>query len=240
MRKGFRATASSVVQRSPALYGWINRRRYERLHEPTADVDFEVIGSRYGGWPVIDGSLDETSLVYSVGVGFDISFDLGVIARFGCKVLALDPTPFSAQWVAGQGIPDERFDFRPIGLAGADGVVDFVAPENDPSCFSKPQTIGAEIGARCRVARLSTLVAENGGRVPDLLKMDIEGFEYEVLMDVLEGDVLPAQLAVEFHHGLFGIPNSATIDVVDRALLAGYEIFYISDIGREYGFVLRN
>ena len=35
----------------------------------------------------------------------------------------------------------------------------------------------------------------------DVLKMDIEGAEYAVLDDMLQSDILPDQLLVEFHHG---------------------------------------
>ncbi|GIS18490.1 MAG: hypothetical protein CM15mP120_04060 [Pseudomonadota bacterium] len=35
----------------------------------------------------------------------------------------------------------------------------------------------------------------------DVLKMDIEGAEYAVLDDMLQSNILPDQLLVEFHHG---------------------------------------
>jgi len=53
----------------------------------------EYFGTAYGGWPVITSQLDSTSTVLSFGLGEDISFDLGVIDRFGSAVHGFDPTP---------------------------------------------------------------------------------------------------------------------------------------------------
>ena len=47
----------------------------------------------YGGYMLPESLLGEDSVCYLAGTGEDISFDLGVIARFGCRVYALDPVP---------------------------------------------------------------------------------------------------------------------------------------------------
>ena len=51
------------------------------------------IGSDYGGWITPMHLLNSTSICYCAGVGEDITFDLGLIERFGCHVFAFDPTP---------------------------------------------------------------------------------------------------------------------------------------------------
>ena len=50
----------------------------------------------YGGYMLPESLLGEDSVCYLAGTGEDISFDLGVIARFGCRVYALDPVPRAA------------------------------------------------------------------------------------------------------------------------------------------------
>jgi len=69
--------------------------------------------------------------------------------------------------------------------------------------------------------------------------MDIEGFEYSVVESLSAGSVRPRQMLIEFHHGMYGHIADETIDAVAKLKKMGYEIFYISSTGHEYGFCLR-
>lgn len=51
------------------------------------------LGTNYGGWYVpSDMKLNESSVVYSGGVGEDISFDLLLESKYKCKIYLIDPT----------------------------------------------------------------------------------------------------------------------------------------------------
>jgi len=53
----------------------------------------EKLGTNYGGWHIpIDIKLDKNSIVYSAGVGEDISFDLLLSDKFDCNIVLIDPT----------------------------------------------------------------------------------------------------------------------------------------------------
>jgi sensor c-di-GMP phosphodiesterase-like protein len=67
--------------------------------------------------------------------------------------------------------------------------------------------------------------------------MDIEGAEYEVLDGLLESPVKPTQLLVEFHHRFVENGLERTYDIISRLRDAGYQIFAISEIGREISFL---
>jgi hypothetical protein len=50
-------------------------------------------GTQYGGWFIPnDISLNENSIIYSAGVGEDISFDLMLQDKYNCNILLIDPT----------------------------------------------------------------------------------------------------------------------------------------------------
>jgi hypothetical protein len=52
----------------------------------------EVLGTNYGGWYVpIDMNLTKDSVVYSAGVGEDISFDILLQNKYDCHVYLIDP-----------------------------------------------------------------------------------------------------------------------------------------------------
>src|SRR5262245_55558008 len=56
------------------------------------------LGSIYGGWWVRPERVRQDSIVYSFGIGRDITYDLGLIERFGVTVHAFDPTPICLNW----------------------------------------------------------------------------------------------------------------------------------------------
>ena len=53
----------------------------------------ETLGTNYGGWSIpINCKLDENSIIYSGGVGEDISFDLKINDKYECNIILIDPT----------------------------------------------------------------------------------------------------------------------------------------------------
>ena len=53
----------------------------------------EKLGTNYGGWFIpTDIELDKDSVVYSGGVGEDISFDILLNSKYDCNIILIDPT----------------------------------------------------------------------------------------------------------------------------------------------------
>ena len=121
----------------PPVYRAINRLRSYRLHEPQIHIDYAFLGSWYGGWTIPVGALTRTSIVYSFGLGEDVSFDLALIERFGCVVHAFDPTPVAVGWLQTQSLPPQFVHHR-VGLAERDGDMQFFAPGDSHSFSREP------------------------------------------------------------------------------------------------------
>jgi hypothetical protein len=79
---------------------------------------------------------------------------------------------------------------------------------------------------------------ELGHTAIDVLKMDIEGAEYEVLDDLLQQRLPVRQILVEFHHRFTNVGVERTTRAVANLNAAGYRIFAASDNGEDYGFLL--
>ena len=195
-------------------------------------------GNEHADWCVCPAGLSEESVVYSFGVGTDISFDLELIRRFGMRVHGFDPTPRAIAWVKSQDLP-EKFIFHDYGIAGHDGNVLFRAPEN-------PNHVSYSVVSRgslktplieAPVRRLATIVKNLGHEKIDVLKMDIEGAEYEVVEDLVSFEKPVNQLLVEFHHSWQELGIRSTKEAVAALNRAGYKIFHISPSGREISFV---
>ena len=53
----------------------------------------EKLGTNYGGWYLPKNcDLNENSVVYSIGVGEDISFDIHLQSKYKCNIILVDPT----------------------------------------------------------------------------------------------------------------------------------------------------
>lgn len=204
---------------------------------PDIRIKTRRFGTYYGGWVVAPFALPPHSpLVYSFGLGEDISFDLAMIAAYGATVHGFDPTPTKADWGRQTDLPN-TFHFHEIGLAGRDGTASFGAPTiigGDDFTMLRGEVANA---VSFPVARLETLMQNLGHSDLDLLKMDIEGAEYEALTDILNSSIRPTQLLIEFHY--LNIPNGLklVIDAVHALQHAGYLIFDVAPLGRELSFI---
>lgn len=195
------------------------------------------LGNDNASWCICPTELSEESIVYSFGVGTDISFDLEMIRRFGVQVHAFDPTPRSIAWVRCQ-TPSEGFVFHDYGISDHDGSVLFHPPENEGfvsySIFSRGSS---EAVVEAPVYRLATIMKTLGHEKIDVLKMDIEGAEYDVLTDFLAYDISVGQLLVEFHHCWKDVGLQRTREAIRSLNRGGYRIFHVSPRGSEYSFL---
>jgi FkbM family methyltransferase len=192
---------------------------------------------QHGEWYVCPDDLGPDTVVYSMGVGRDVSFDLSVIGSFGAEVFAFDPTPEAVRWVRSQSLPT-RLHVVELGVAGFDGAASFHAPSDpkNPSFGFEGPSRGRGGTVTCEVRRLSTLMAMLGHREIGLLKLDVEGAEYEVIADLLSQRVPVNQLLVEFHHRKPGIGPKKTHEAVRSLRAHGFELFHVSPSGQEFAF----
>jgi FkbM family methyltransferase len=174
------------------------RRILLRHRPPPAALGLQKIGTAYGGWVVPTALIGNDWVCYCGGVGEDISFDLGLIERFGCVIRAFDPTPRAIAFIAANAAAEPRFDFHPIGLWSEDTTLRFFAPRN-PAHVSHSivnlQRTSEFFEAPCRT--VASIMREVGDERIDLLKIDIEGAEHEVVRSMLASGIRPTVLCLE-------------------------------------------
>jgi FkbM family methyltransferase len=206
---------------------------------PQCAVPTYSSGARSGVWTVCPDGLAPDGVVYSFGVGDNLAWELDLIARFGVTVHAFDPTPASIAWVAQQRLP-ARLHFHPIGIAAHDGMATFHLPRRGSRFNYRPGSDGAgrpHESVAAPVRRLGTIAAQLGHSRLAVLKLDVEGAEYDALADLPAEDVAIDQLLIEFHHHFPGIGLGATVSAVRSLNAAGYRIFHISPRGLEVSFL---
>lgn len=199
-----------------------------------------LFGTDYGGWTIALGDLDSSSTVYSFGVGNDVSFDLALIQRFGCQLHGFDPSPPAARWIGTQVLPT-NYSFHPYGLAARDGEISFFAPSAQSGMFSisdQHRTV-SKVEVKLPVRSLSTIVASLGTECIDILKMDIEGAEYDLIPSIIQSPAPIKQLLIEFHHraGIGSLKD--TVRSVNELRSAGFQLFHVSETSSEFSFLYK-
>jgi FkbM family methyltransferase len=221
------STATSPSKLGSSVYSTLRNylRVYPQWRFTPPRVQFkrslEKFGSDYGGYFLDASAIHPGAIVYSLGIGEDISFDLSLIERFGVNVEAFDPTPKVCKWLALQSLAPE-FHFHPVGIARHDGEEAFYLPPREDwvSHSVIPARQYAKHSIRLPVLRLSTAMKRLGHTHIDILKMDIEGAEYAVIEDILSSEIPITQLLVEFHHRLSSVGTEKTSQSL--ALLSQY------------------
>ena len=84
---------------------------------------------------------------------------------------------------------------------------------------------------------LGNIMNEMGHKHIDVLKMDIEGSEYDVIEDILNAKMSINQILIEFHDRFFENGNLKSKQAIEKLKLNGYEIFAISDSFEEISFI---
>jgi FkbM family methyltransferase len=175
-------------------------RLFERGLSLASRGDLVTIGDPgYGGWTVPSALLGTDSVCYLAGVGEDITFDLGLIARFGCTVDAFDPVPEAAVHVAGAARHEPRLRFHPVGVWSSDTTLRFSEPRA-AGFVSRSATDmqGTGGGLELPVRGVRSLMDELGHETLDLLKISVEGSEYEILDHVVADGIDARILCVEY------------------------------------------
>ena len=211
----------------------IFRRFWLRRHGVNPEITCARLdlGVANGTWTVSPDNLNAQSIVYSFGIGTDISFDLALISMFQAVVHAFDPTPRAKGWIQSQSLP-ANFVYHDYGIAGYDGLMKFYPPKRAQSPHFTP-VLRYKHGAATSfvsvpVRTLKTLMNMLGHDHLDLLKLDIEGGEYDVIENILADRIPIRQLLVEFHHNYRTIPLHRTVRALRCLRDAGYRIFNIS------------
>jgi len=145
----------------------------------------------------LDYPLGRDSVVLDVG-GYRGDFAQQILERFGCRVVLFEPVP---QFFA---LCEQRFAGRPevrcynYGLGATAGRF-AITDEADGSSLAKP---AAAAHQWVEVRRFSDVIRDLGLERIDLLKLNIEGGEFDLLTHLLETGLIRRvrYLQVQFHH----------------------------------------
>lgn len=161
------------------------------------------VGTPYGGFVYNSTGIGTSTIVYSVGIGEDTSWDEAIISRHGLHVYAYDPTPKAARYVKQRNadLGRNHFHFAEVGLAARAGKLNFTKPKRPAHVSMHVSTIaGLGEPVELKVDSLQNLMFQNNHTYIGILKLDIEGSEYDLFEAWIKAGWFPMdQLLVETH-----------------------------------------
>jgi FkbM family methyltransferase len=190
--------------RPAKLRGAIRRRVFEwRLGRLGIEPGPPIVelGSAYGGWRIPEGAVSAGEICYCVGAGGDITFDLELIGRYGAVVRAVDPVEAYEAGALEAARGESRFTFRRVAVTTSDGPIRMQAHhEQNSSSLSAAGLYETDDWIEVAGRTIPTLMREFGDDHIDLLKLDVEGIEYELVptLDLLALGV--RVFAIQLHH----------------------------------------
>jgi len=175
----------------------------------------------YGGWTVPGDLIGREWVCYSVGAGGDIEFDLELIRRYDATVRSFDAVAEYVDQAHGLGAGEPRFSAHHAAIATSDGPLRMQRTHDSGSrSVSSAGLYESHSFVELPGRTLPSLMAELGDERIDLLKLDIEGGEYEVV-PTLDLPALGVQIfAMQLHHTGSVPEGRALIELIRRQ---GYE-----------------
>lgn len=160
----------------------------------SSSPEIQRVGDEDSGWVM---RTDPTPRVcYCAGVGKGMTFEQELAKLTSQPVLVFDPSPTGI--ATAEKIDAGNLRFFPVGLAADTGTVEFSLPKDPGEGSYSVARAGVETTS-FECWNLSTIMNRNGDSSIDLLKMDIEGFEYDIVDRFLDEGIPIRQLCVEFH-----------------------------------------
>ena len=216
------------------------RLRQHRLRRAKIIDAVPLRAEKVADWALWPDAVNSKSVVYSFGVGDNVAWDLAMIQRFGVTIHAFDPTPRSIEWIDQQNLP-KQFRFFPYGLSNFDGLLNFYPPRkaNGTHYSQQPRGLRAslETPVQGQVFRLRTIMQKLGHAHLDVLKMDIEGSEFEAVPDMIRSGISVDQLLVEIHYHFPSRSFRQGLALIHQLKAYGMKCIYVSDRGFEFAFV---
>lgn len=224
----------------------LKRSLTRRLKEAMLPRTYQRMGSKYGGWWIdTDLLTNKKPLLIDCGLGKDISFPIEFLKKYNGYVVGIDPDPKSISYC--EKILPKNMEIRSKAFWKKSGeLIKFhLARPNEElpkgadgsgSILSSHDYVDGGIEIEVHTICLSEILNSLNRSACNILKLDIEGAEYEVISDLISsGQVnIVDQLLIEFHHGVTHFNINDTNEILKKLESAGFKLIHVES--RNYIF----
>lgn len=210
---------------------WISLDRLQTKRNIT------LIGDKYGAWYIDLTDIPKIKpTIVSIGIGTNCQFEKYFVEKYTADIYTFDPTPISETTLKEAGLSISKHVSSAVSdFTGAGTFVPVLFRGKRTSCSrldSNPTTVG------CRVAVVSIQsIAKKINKTINIIKIDAEGEEYKIVRAMIDNNIFPCQILVEFHHRFSQYSIQNTIETIRLLKERGYFYIFKSDLGPEYTFI---
>ncbi len=165
----------------------------DRNFKQKKDFNLKKFGNYFLDFKMINKN--SKTIVYSGGVGKNISFDKELEKKISCKLRLFDPTPESIQFMKKK--TTKKLSFYPYAIYKKNKKVKIYY---DKHGLVKSNSISNYLGFDkksfyyCNAHNLPFLKKKFKDKAIDILKLDIEGVAMEVIENSMKNNILPKQI----------------------------------------------
>ena len=182
-------------------------------------------------------NISSSSIIVDVGCGFEADFSRHMIDKYAARAIGVDPTdkhePFLKKL---EEITNGQFTHKKWLVSGDSGKTMFYESVAGESGSIHTGHINIRKGESrnylVESVNLNDLPVQLGIQEIDILKLDIEGAEYNLFKEIDQLDLKPfRQIFIEFHHrSLTDYSRRDTNEVVGAIKNKGYIAYSLDDV----------
>jgi FkbM family methyltransferase len=172
--------------------------------------------------------LDENSVVFDLG-GYEGQWASDIFSKYLCNVFVFEPYQKYADCIEKRFIKNSKIKVFPIGLAETTKDDYLSVSDDGSSIFKKSQNM-----VTVKLEKASDFILQHKINKIDLLKINIEGGEYNLLNHIVDSGLIHIieNIQVQFH---YFYPNAKlSMDEIQRKLMLTHKTTY------QYPFVWEN
>lgn len=176
----------------------------------------------------INYDLNEDSVVFDLG-GYEGWFASRIFCKYLCNIYIFEPVVEYAEFIRSRFEHANKVFVFPFGLAKKTEVVEISLLEYSSSIFKQ-----GGIKSRIDLVNCADFFSENGIEFIDLMKINIEGGEYDLLDALIEHGLVKKikNLQIQFHDF---VPNAELrMESIQRQLSTTHKLTY------QYNFIWEN
>lgn len=177
----------------------------------------------------LDYDLNEKSVVFDVG-GYKGEFASDIFCKYNAVIYVFEPIKSFFQIIQNKFVKNSKVKIYNFGLAAKDEQMQISMSDNASSVFLKTKD-----SETIQLKSVVNFIQENNIQSVDLIKINIEGGEYELLESLIENNLINVfkNIQVQFHDFLLD-DGKERMNKIQENLSKTHQITY------QYGFVWEN
>ena len=196
-----------------------------------------LIGDQYGAWYFDLKDIPKIKpVIVSIGIGTNCQFEKYFVEKYTADIYTFDPTPISETTLKEAGLSISKHVSSAVSdFTGAGTFVPVLFRGKRTSC-SRLDSNPTTAGCRVEVVSIQSIVKKINKKI-DIIKIDAEGEEYKIIRAIIDNNIFPCQILVEFHHRFLQYSIQNTLETIRLLKKQGYFYVFKSDFGPEYTFI---